>query len=152
MRPADQLAAASLFPLGACFVVLGGLVAAVTQPLALEHGSWLAAYLVLVCGVAQCAAGMVRYRLGTGPVVARRVLIQLIGWNVGNAAVITGTLLGAPFVVDGGGALLLAALLVAGRDVRDSSRRPAALVYRLLLAMLVISIPVGLALAHLRAP
>ncbi len=43
--------------LGALFIVLGGLVAAVTGPLDLVQGSWLAAYLVLVCGVAQFAIG-----------------------------------------------------------------------------------------------
>jgi len=151
VRRADQLAG-SLFAIGACFVVLGGLVAAITQPMGLEHGSWLAAYLVLVCGVAQCAAGMVRHQLGGRPATPPHALALLLSWNLGNGAVVTGTLVGEPFVVDAGGALLLAALLVAGRDVRYSPRPVAVLAYRLLSAVLLISIPVGLALAHLRAP
>ena len=44
-------------------VVAGGLVAAVTGPLRLEHGSWAAAYLVLVGGVAQGALGIAQYFL-----------------------------------------------------------------------------------------
>ena len=47
---------------GICSVALGGLVAAVAQPLDLAHGSWLAAYLVLVGGVAQGAMGQARFR------------------------------------------------------------------------------------------
>ena len=43
-------------------VVLGGLVAAVTEPLDLTHGSWVAAYLVLVGGVGQGAMGRARLR------------------------------------------------------------------------------------------
>ncbi|MCE5292393.1 MAG: hypothetical protein LLG14_24605, partial [Nocardiaceae bacterium] len=49
----------ALVVLGMSQVILGGLVAAVTRPLALTHGSWLAAYLVLVGGVAQYTMGRV---------------------------------------------------------------------------------------------
>ena len=52
--------ALGLLVAGAASIVLGGLVAAVTGPLELEHGSWAAAYLVLVSGVAQWVMGEAR--------------------------------------------------------------------------------------------
>lgn len=43
---------------GGTLVVAGGLVAAVNSAAPFAHGSWLAAYLVLVGGVAQIALGV----------------------------------------------------------------------------------------------
>ncbi len=53
-------------------VIVGGLVAAVAGPLGLAQGSWLAAYLVLVCGVGgwgsgPCRGGPLRGYPRTGP-------------------------------------------------------------------------------------
>ena len=109
-----------LFIVGSCCVVLGGLVAAVTGPLKLDHGSWLAAYLVLVCGAAQCAIGIAQPQLAALPVRARSYWIELICWNVGNAAVITGTLAGLPIVADLGGIPLFISLVGTIRAVRTS--------------------------------
>ena len=112
------------FGLGTALVVAGGLVAAVTGPLDLARGSWLAAYLVLVCGVAQCclaAQDRVLHDAGASPA---RLRTTLAGWNLGNALVIAGTLAVAPVVV---------------------------VLFRIGLGLLMVSIPVGLVLAHLRA-
>ena len=55
--------------LGSVGVVLGGLLAAVTGPLALPMGSWAAAYLVLVVGVGQIVlAGGQAFVGGSDPV------------------------------------------------------------------------------------
>ena len=109
-----------LTAIGVCSVVLGGLVAAVTGPWDLAHGSWLAAYLVLVGGVTQCAMGLARMR--------RPEVMQLRGswtqigcWNVGNAVVIGGTLAGEPLAVDFGSALLVIALAIAFRAARPGA-------------------------------
>lgn len=146
----DDRAAAVFFGLGSGFVVLGGLVAAVTGPLSLAHGSWLAAYLVLVCGAAQCALGLAQQRLAALPVHPRTVRTQLTCWNVGNAAVIAGTLTAVPAVVDVGGVLVVIPLLLTIRAVRKSPRRLPALGYSAVMAVLIVSIPIGLVLAHLR--
>ncbi|HTM83819.1 MAG TPA: hypothetical protein VL179_02770 [Mycobacterium sp.] len=138
-----------LFIVGSCCVVVGGLVAAVAGPLKLDHGSWLAAYLVLVCGAAQCAIGIAQPQLAALPVRARAYWIGLICWNVGNAAVIAGTLAAVPIVVDIGGVSLLIPLVGTIRVVRTSSRRLLSLAYRAVIGILIVSIPVGLALAHL---
>ncbi len=65
-----------LVVVGTCCVVLGGFVAAVTGPLTLADGSWLAAYLVLVGGLAQCALGQVPSWLTAPP---RACLLNMSG-------------------------------------------------------------------------
>lgn len=147
------------FLVGALCVIAGGLVAAVTGPLALVHGSWSAAYLVLVAGVAQIALAGGQTTLARHPAGRHLLLVQFAGWNLGNAAVIAGTLWSATWLVNVGGALLvvaLGALLVATRSgparvAVARGRRPALLAVRLLVALLLVSIPVGLWLAHVRA-
>lgn len=143
-------AASVFFGLGSGFVVLGGLVAAVTGPLSLSLGSWLAAYLVLVCGAAQCAIGLVQQRLAVRPSHTRTFWTQVLCWNVGNAAVIAGTLTAVPAVVDVGGALVVVPLVLTILAVRNSPRRLLSMGYSVVMGVLVISIPIGLTLAHLR--
>lgn len=135
---------------GSCCVVLGGLVAAVTGPLELGKGNWLAAYLVLVCGVAQFAIGTVQERLARPSIQSTRAWTQLTCWNLGNAAVIWGTLAGVPVVVDAGGALLVIGLGIALHATRHGVPRFVGWAYRCVLIVLLVSVPVGVALAHLR--
>ena len=71
LRPPEVV----LVDLGACGIVLGGLVAAVTGPLELEQGSWAAAYLVLVVGVAQVVVGL------APAFFAARPTTPLLGWT-----------------------------------------------------------------------
>ena len=134
-------------------VVAGGLVAAVTGPLHLEHGSWAAAYLVLVGGVAQGVLGISQYFLAPRRFSGWRVVAELVAWNAATALVIGGTLVANPWVVDAGGVLLVAALALMFEAVRGPRTRYtwALRVYRALVAVVAVSIPVGLVLAHLRA-
>lgn len=149
---------------GGTGVIAGGLLAAVADPLHLGRGPWAAAYLVLVVGVAQVGLGVLQERLAARPTSRRLRAAQLVTWNAGNAAVLGGTLATAPFVVDAGGLLLVAALvlfLVAQRaGAGPSPRRGAAAgpglrwalwIFRGLVILLLVSIPVGLVLAHLHA-
>lgn len=141
--------------LGAAFDVLGGVTSAVTGPLDLPKGSWVSAYLVLVCGVPQYLMGRVTIRHQG----RRSGWLLLAGWNLGNAAVVAGTLLTAPYVVDVGGALLLVSLIAVlwallsrqpAGAARTISGAPRWLLVAVLL-ILIISIPIGLVLAHVRA-
>lgn len=85
----------------------------------------------------------------------------LIGWNLGNAAVIVGSLLSLPLLVDVGGIVLLIPLAyllwiaLQWKGAADGTASSAAVIGRwLLIAALIImifSIPVGLVLAHVRA-
>lgn len=142
---------------GTLSIIAGGLVAAVTAPAPSEHGTWSAAYLVLVAGVAQIGLG-----LGQAMFTSRRtrppiVAAQAAGWNVGNAAVISGTLLGALALVDIGGVMLVITLGLMARGLAPAGAQPLRGVrrlglygYRILVLILLVSIPVGLVLARLR--
>ena len=118
-----------------------------------QLGSWAAAYLVLVGGVAPVA-------LGAGPALLaprlpgrRAVAAELAAWNAGNGAVLAGTLLGAAWHADVGGAALIVALALALAGVRGAARQPAwpLYLYRGLIALLLLSIPVGLVIAAVHA-
>jgi len=115
---------------GSCFVVLGGLVAAVTRPLDLENGSWVIAYLVLVWGSFQYLMGMGQKVLPSAPAPRRLVWAELIGWNAGSTAVVLGSLLDIPGFVDVGGMLLLLTLASTLWVVRNTDRRILAWSYR----------------------
>jgi hypothetical protein len=145
--------AATFFIVGAASVVAGGLVAAASGPLGLVSGSWVAAYLVLVCGVAQCAFGAAQREFVRHPLTAAEFWIELLCWNLGSAAVIAGTLIREPIVVDIGGGLLVVALVLLMRNVTPSPTRRRALlwIYRALIIALLVSIPIGLMLATIRA-
>ncbi|MDN5770907.1 MAG: hypothetical protein L0H24_08450, partial [Microlunatus sp.] len=81
---------------GLAAVVAGGLIAAAiahapTQPLV-----WLVAYLVLVVGVAQAALGVGQHRLADHRLTTTQLWTEFALYNLGNAAVIVGTLLDLP--------------------------------------------------------
>ena len=132
-------------------IIGGGLVAAVTRPTGFTEGSWVAAYLVLVAGVAQVGLGVGQALLA--PVVPSGRLRgwQLSVYNVANAAVIGGTLIESVAVVVAGGVLLFVALILFLAAVRRSRTHSWYLAaYRMLVAILAVSIPVGVALSVLR--
>lgn len=138
--------------IGGASVIVGGLLAAVTSPLHLAHGSWAAAYLVLVNGVAQIALGKTQAALAGSP-SRRAAASELVAWNTGSAAVIGGTLVRLPLIVDVGGLLLIIALAMMIATVRGKTAGPrwALWTYRVVLVVVLVSIPIGLVLAHLRA-
>lgn len=153
-EPAGKVKGAAAFGAVALLcVVAGGLVAAVTSPLRLEHGSWAAAYLVLVGGVAQGALGVSQYLLAPRRFKGWRVVAELVAWNGASAAVIGGTLAANPWVVDAGGLLLVVSLTLMLATVRGPGSRPlwALWSYRALVVLIAVSIPIGLVLAHVRA-
>lgn len=137
---------------GACIVV-GGLISAATAFSPSQIAAWAVAYLVLVAGVAQVALGLGQGLLASDPPSWRLVCIEIIAVNIGNAAVIAGTLVRMPFVVDAGGALLVLALALLIWGVRGSRDRMRWVLYgyRLLTLIVLVSIPIGLVLSHIRA-
>lgn len=76
-------AACAFVVIGAVFVVAGGLVAAVSGPTDFEQGSWLAAYLVLVGGVAQMVLGAGQAWLAVRIPPGRSTRIEAWSWNIG---------------------------------------------------------------------
>lgn len=144
--------ALTFFLIGSAFVVIGGLVAAVSTPLRLASGPWLAAYLVLVCGVAQCLFGIVRRYVAPAPTSTPGFAVELVCWNAGNAAVVVGDLVRIPFIVGIGGALLVVVLVLQLVHLRHvvPGLRWAAWLYGVVVAVLLVSIPIGILLAALR--
>jgi hypothetical protein len=138
-------------------VTAGGVLAAVTAPAPSEHTTWAAAYLVLVGGVAQAGLGLGQAMFATRGTSSRLIAAEVAGWNLGNAAVLAGTLLDLTVLVDFGGVLLVVTLGLLARGLRggvspaDRAGRWLLRGYRLLVLILLISIPVGLVLARVRA-
>jgi hypothetical protein len=147
-----RISSLGVYLLGVVCIVAGGLVAAVSSPLHLATGPWAAAYLVLVCGCAQCLFVIARERLVLRPRSTRGFAVQFGCWNVGNAAVLAGTLLAVPAVVDAGGVLLVITLAIELRRARAIGRGNPLLLwaYRVVMVVLLVSIPVGLVLASVR--
>jgi hypothetical protein len=130
-------------------IVAGGLVAAVNSAAPFAHGSWLAAYLVLVGGVAQLALGAGRLVLPAPMRSTRLTRAQLVLWNVGGAAVAVGVLSDVAAIVVAGSAVVLAALAAfawGGGQSRPGARGRV-LLYRSVILVLAISVAVGSALA-----
>lgn len=127
---------------GAVEIVIGGLIAAGSAPLHSEVGAWAAAYLVLVGGVAQIAIGSTQALLSRRPPARNVGDVQVVLWNGGNVAVITATAAGMPTVGDVGGLMLIGALALSLRAVRDAVGHGARL-YQAFLATLAVSVVVG---------
>lgn len=132
-------------------IIAGGLLAAVTAAAPSEATTWASAYLVLVAGVSQVGLCAGQALLAGRPVPRRLLLAGLLAWNAGNAAVLVGTLVERTLLVDAGGLLLVVALATALAVVRRpvARRRWILRLYRVLVAVLLVSIPVGLWLARL---
>jgi hypothetical protein len=153
----DWWAAAAPFAIvGVGCVVVGGLISAIAASSPSENSSWAVAYLVLIGGVAQIALGVGQSRLATTPPSRQLLLAEFLAWSVGNAAVIAGQLLGLPLIVDAGGLLLVVALALLFGGVRGA--RPGArdtrwtlYAYRLILLIVLVSIPIGLIISHVKA-
>jgi hypothetical protein len=141
-----------LLAAGGVSIIAGGLVAAVTGPTGWDHGSWVAAFLVLVAGVAQIGVGAGQAQLAPGAPARAFAAVEAGLWNASCATIIAGTLLSSPVAVSIGSALLLAALGMSLFAVRGSSGQPRLLLwlYRVLLIVLLASIPIGITLAWTR--
>jgi hypothetical protein len=134
--------------LGAACIVAGGLVAAASAPAHSEVGTWAAAYLVLVGGAAQIVLGVAQAILSPGRRSAVTFGLHVVLFNAGNVAVVAGTVTGVHAVGDAGALVLLAALVLSAGAVRGVRGRAAGL-YRAIVVLLALSVPVGSVLARL---
>lgn len=147
----DSLPARTGYGLALAFVVAGGLVAAVTGPLALAKGSWLAAYLVLITGVALGVLSQQARILEAPHASAGRESAVIWFWLAGNALVVAGALAAMPILTDIGGIALLVVLVLALLATRSARRQALAWVLRAIYVILIVSIPIGLTLTHIRS-
>lgn len=122
-----------------------------TGPTGWDDGSWVAAFLVLVTGVAQIGIGAGQAHLAPVAPSVTFIRRECAVWNLSCAAVIAGTLLSSPATVSIGSLFLLAGLGMATFAVRGTaSEHPLLLPYRALLILLLASTPVGIALSWVR--
>lgn len=146
-------AARAFVLVGVIATIAGGLVAAVTRPAGFAAGSWLAAYLVLVVGVAQIALGAGQAALATSLPTQRQRAIELWGWNGGATIVVAGTLASAPVLTTLGTLAVVAAsweFLVGVRAPLDDAAGWLVVSYRVIALIVVVSVPVGIVLAWVR--
>lgn len=149
-QPPDLIAVAPFLGLGGACVVAGGLVSAVSAGTPSQHSAWAVAYLVLVAGTAQVGLGLGKLLASRRAAVAS--MAELGCWNAGNACVLAGVLVPLTPLVDVGGALLVVALALAVHGVRGARpagvARPLLHAFRMLVVVLLVSVPVGLVLAR----
>ncbi|MBS1837906.1 MAG: hypothetical protein JST64_09435 [Actinobacteria bacterium] len=137
---------------GSGLVVVGGFVAAVTRPTGFDLGPWLAAFLVLVGGVAQIALGVGQAWIAEQPPVPRDVRIELVSWNTAVVLTAVGSLASLPVATLLGGVAMVVALVrfLVGVAAAGSVPRSAIAVYRIVAAVVLVSTPIGLVLSVLR--
>ncbi|GGB23820.1 hypothetical protein GCM10011492_12140 [Flexivirga endophytica] len=148
---AEQWRRASPFAaIGAVCIVGGGLLAAATAHAPSEHATWAVAYLVLVCGIAQIVVGVGQAAVVPAERVTRTPWAELLAWNLGNAGVIAGTVTDQLWLMVLGSVLLAISLVLFLFAGRGAGRSLLVMVYRAVLAIVLVSIPVGIALAIAR--
>lgn len=130
----------------AAWIAGGGIAAAVNSASAFQHGSWLAAYLVLVGGMSQLALGAGLLLLHAPPSPARVAYVRLGLWNLGTVLVPAGVLLDAAGLVSAGSFVLLGALLLFCSGTLRAPSRVRALMYYVVALALAGSVLVGSAL------
>ncbi|HEX7022915.1 MAG TPA: hypothetical protein VF171_08655 [Trueperaceae bacterium] len=142
-------AAAPFVVVGGLAVIAAGLTSAATALAPSYHASWAVAYLVLVVGVAQVVLGLGQALLTPAPLPARGTALQAAVFNLGNAGVLSGSLLDLPAFTWAGSALLVVVLAWMYASVRGArgGGRLLLYAYRAVLAILFVSIPIGLLIA-----
>ncbi|OMC12768.1 hypothetical protein A5735_13255 [Mycolicibacter heraklionensis] len=105
------------------------------------------AYLVLVLGAGQLVVGAGQALLPVTSPSRREATLSATAFNLSGAAIVLGVVTDHVSVFYAGSALLFAVLAWFLYRVRGSTRRGwAPLAYRLFLAALVVSIPIGMAI------
>ncbi|WP_200173977.1 hypothetical protein [Tomitella cavernea] len=130
-----------------------GILAAATASRPSEFTVWATAYLVLVLGVVQAALGLAAGVLAARPVRAAVVASAFVLFNAGSALVITGTGLDGVVgwnvaLVDVGGVALIPAMGLFLYLVRGARSGVWLHLYRVVVAVILISMPIGLILAR----
>lgn len=139
--------------IGSVSIILGGLISAASAASPSYTASWAVAYIVLVAGVAQLVLGIGQAQLASRQPSARVIAGEAIALNLANLAVLAGTLIAAPALVDVGAGLLVIALAMFVWAVRGARTHSAWLLhgFRIMIVILAVTAPIGLLIAHSRA-
>lgn len=139
--------AAPLLVPGVAGVTSGGLVAAGVAHAPTPAAVWLAAYLVLVVGVAQIALALGQALLASPAAGSAWIRLESLLFNVGSAGVIAGALGAGLAIVVLGTVVFLGALVAFLLAVHGRGGGYAVQAYRALIGVLAVSAAVGLLLA-----
>lgn len=149
MLKARIAAGAPFVALGVAAIIGAGVIAAAIAYHPTQHSVWMVAYLVLVVGVMQCVFGAGQAWLADHAPRARTVWGQWSLFNLGNAAVIGGTLCSRTGVVAAGTLLFVAATVWFFVGVPRARARGWGAAYRVLLGLIFLSACTGLAISAL---
>ena len=133
--------------LGVAAIIAGGLVAAAVAHRPAEHPVWTSAYLVLIVGVAQIVFGAGQAWLSERLPATGWIAGEWIAFNLGNAGVIAGTVLGSFRMVLAGTVLFAAGIAAFLLGTRGTIRGGWLAGYRILLGLVFLSSLAGLALS-----
>lgn len=134
---------------GTSAIILGGLFSAATARFATYHSAWFVAYLVLVVGIAQVALGLGQWWLAAKPLKAALLISELLIFNVGNGAVMFGSMTENPLWVDVGSGLVAVSFAIFAWAVWRARRRGVIhWAYWALLVLLLVSVFIGIYFAH----
>lgn len=139
--------------IGAASVLLGGVLSAASAGSPSYTASWAVAYIVLVAGAAQLVLGIGQAELASKRPSAALIAAQVLALNLSNVAVLLGTLIGTTMLTYTGAGLLVVALAMFIWAVRGARKHRTWLLYgfRFMVAVLLVSAPIGLVIAHSRA-
>lgn len=144
----DRWHAAEVFvATGAVAIIAGGLLAAGVAHHPPQLLVWMSAYLVLIVGVAQIVFGAGQARLSTIVPEPGWIAAEWIVFNLGNAGVVAGTLLGWFAMVLAGTVLFAAGIALFLAGTRGGARGGWLMGYRILLGLVFASSLVGLGLS-----
>lgn len=135
---------------GGIYIIAAGLASAFLAHTPSYLAMWACAYLVLVGGVTQLGIGLAQWRLAVLP--SRRYIWWVFGlFNLGNFAVLGGTLystnLTGQILVDVGSLSLALAMLLCLLPARKLTRSWWSVAYVVLIGIILVSIPIGVALS-----
>ena len=133
--------------LGVAAIIAGGLVAAAVAHRPVQQLVWMSAYLVLIVGAAQIVFGAGQAWLSDRAPSPGWVAGEWVVFNLGNAGVIAGTLVGSFGMATAGTALFALGIALFLWGTHGSVRGGWLLGYRTLLGLIFLSSLVGLALA-----
>ena len=123
--PSELLRA--FFAAGFCFMIVA-VVAEIAHAIS-GHGwlGWLALHLLFLGGISQLVLGAGQFFvcafLATSPPPRRLIWAQLAAWNAGTLLVAVGVPTATSGLVDGGGALIAAGLVLFALGLRDMEQR-----------------------------
>lgn len=140
--------------LGILAILVGGMLMAFTAKTPSRLVSWASAYLVLIVGLAQAIIGIILYSLDNDPATFA-IIVAFFAFNLGNAAVIMGTIgryrkKNYRQLVDAGGVLLVLSMVTLLVAVHHAVFSWQLVFFYVIIVTILVTMPIGLLLSRRR--